>query len=354
MRYDFTEKLLKGVRRHLWLQGLIDRLGLGFLVVAGILGVAAILHNTFAAMQLAWWASLALVPIAAAVIATAVFRPSLEAAARAADRWLDTRDVLTAAWYLRSQTPRSASAATRVVLDQANQVAADPPRSLPRLRSSRHPLPMAMAVAVAATSLFFLSLEGAVPAGNSPDPSLDEPLTRNPAVEDDWLSAFEPGLTDAPPLAEGRQFTPKPPASSAGSSNGPPPRGSSAAEKGEQGDSDQSARSAALRATQGAGAGPVASGESPTKSVRNDRDGPAAPPDFRFVPVQRKPADEATATDRAVSVQLVPLAGGSPQPLAGVRDVPAARAGRQPFTTAGGPAHSALQARYLENMSQND
>jgi len=359
MRPDTTTTLLKTVRRRLWLLGLIDRLILGFVFASAVLGVAALLHTFLANIRLAWWAPLALLPIAAAAVAAAFSRPSLAASARAADRWLDTHDLLTTAWYLKSRPPDHDSAAARVVQAQADQLAAKQsaakaPRSLPRPGGTRRPLPVVVAVAVSATSLFLLSLDGVAPTGHLPNPTLGGPLNRNDVAMDDWASVLEPGARDEGALTEGRPATPQPADRPTGPASGAPPQGPPVAQADGRGDSGDSAVSAAARAAQGAGAGPVASAEPPARSGRQDSDGAAAPAEVRTVDVRRRPDGEGLAVDRAVSVELIPVSAARRQPAGNVRDAPAARVGRQPFSPGGGPAHSALQARYFEEARNSD
>ena len=355
MRNDTTGKLLNTVRRRLWLQGLIDGGWLSLMLMSGILGLAAILHTFHVTVTMTWWGIAALLPIAVATVAAVFNRPTLEASARAADRWLNTHDLLTAAWYIRSQTPRSTSTASRVVLDQADQVATDPSRSLPHLRKSRHPLPTAIAVAVTATSLFFLPLQGAATSGRSPAPVLDESRTRDQTAEDYWLSVLDPGLPDTSPVVEGAQSMREPTSSSIRSSNGPKHQASPAANEREQGEPGSNTRSSAPQAAQGAGAGRVASEEPPRPAPsREASDGTATLTGLELVAVQRKPAGEAVAIDRAVSVELIPFANGPGQPDTVAQGVPAARAAKEPFSPSVGPAYRALQARYFEETSHGN
>jgi len=355
MRYDTTGKLLNAARRHLWVQGLIDRGWLGLMLTSGILGLAAILHTFHMTVTMAWWGIAALLPFAAATIAAVFNRPSLEASARAADRWLNAQDLLTAAWYIRSQTPRSTSTASLVVLDQANQLAADQSRSLPHLRKSRRPLPTAIAVAVAATSLFLLSLQGAAPSGRIPAPVPVESQARDQTAEDYWLSALDPGLPDASPVVERTQSMRDPSSSSSGPSNDPTSQASPAAEEREQGEPGSNTRSNALQATKGAGAGRVASEESPRPATsREASDDTAALADLELVDLPRKPAGEAEVIDRAVSVELLPFESGSGQAVVVAAGAPAARAAKKWFSPSVGPAYKALQARYFEEISHGD
>jgi len=325
------------------------------MLTSGILGLAAVLHTFHMTLTVTWWGPAALLPVAVATVAAVFNRPSLEASARAADRWLNTHDLLTAAWYLRSQTPRSMSTAALVVLDQADQLAADPPRSLPQIRKSRHPLPTTIAVAVAATSLFFLALQGAAPSGRFPAPMLDESQARYQIAEDYWLPVVEPRLPDVSPVAKDTQSMREPSSNSLSSSSGPSRQATPAAEEREQAEPSSSKRSNALQATKGAGAGRVASEESPRPAPgRTPSDATVALTDLKLVSLQRKPAGEAVAIDRAVSVELVPFAGGPQQPDTEAQDVPAARAAKEPFSPSVGPAYRALQARYFEETSHVD
>jgi hypothetical protein len=357
MRNDTLGKLLNTVRRRLWLQSLIDRGWLGLMLASGILGLAAVLHTFHMSVTMTWWGIAALLPLAVATVAAVFNRPSLEASARAADRWLNTHDLLTAAWYIRSQTPRCTSTASLVVLNQADQVAVDTSRSLPHLRKSRHPLPtaIAVAVAVAATSLFFLSLQGAATSGRSPARVLDDSRTRDQTAEDYWLSALDSGLPDTSPVVEGTQSMREPSSSSIESSNRPKHQASPAAEEREQGEPGSNTRSKALQATQGAGAGRVASEEPPRPvTSREASDGTAARAALELVDLQRKPAGEAVAIDRAVSVELIPFASGPGQLDAAAQGVPAARAAKEPFSPSVGPAYRALQARYFEETAHGN
>ncbi len=325
------------------------------MLTAGMLGLAAVLHTFHMTVTMTWWGPAALLPLAVATVAAVFNRPSLEASARAADRWLNTHDLLTAAWYIRSQTPRCTSTASLVVLDQADQVAADTSRSLPHLRKSRHPLPTAIAVAVAAMSLFFLSLQGAVPSGRFPAPVPDESRAQDQTAEDYWLSVLDPGLPDTSPAVEGTQSMRDPSSSSIESMNGPTRQASPAAEEREQGEPGSSTRSNAQQATKGAGAGRDASEESPRPATsREASDGTAALAALELVDLQRKPAGEAVAIDRAVSVELIPFASEPGQADGLAQGVPAARAAKEPFSLSVGPAYRALQARYVEETSHGD
>jgi hypothetical protein len=354
MRYHATGKLLNTARRRLWLQGLIDRAWLGLLLASGILGVIAILHTLSTPITMNWWVPAALLPVALATIAAALNRPSLERSARAADRWLNTHDLLTAAWYLNSQTPRSDSKAALVVLDQADQVATNSVRSLPRLRKSRHPLPMAIAVATAATSLFFLSLQGAAQSDRIPVPKLDEPQARYDAAEDHWLPAFDPGTSNSDSISEDTQFMPEQSGNAFGPSTGSALQATTGAEEGTQGESGPDVRSKSLRPTNGAGAGRIASIAPPSESNREAPAGTVDLAGLELVDLQRKPAGEAVAVDRTVSVELSPFESNDNHPGAVAQDVPAAGVAKNPFTANFGPAYRALQARYFEETSHRD
>jgi hypothetical protein len=353
-RDDRTETLLNAVRRRLWLQGLIDRGWLGFMAASCLLALAAVLHTFHAPLTLSWWGPAVLLPLAVATLAAAFSRPSLAASARAADRWFDTHDLLTAAWHLRSQTPRPASAAALVVLDQASRVAADPPRSLPPLGISRHPLPTAFAVAVAATSLFFLSLQGAASSGMVPNPMPDETVARGPAAADPWLDGVETGLPAAVPAAEGSQAMRESPGSSPLSSNGPTSQTSPAPDVLDPDESGTGTRSDALQPAKGPGAGRVASDEVPSAPGRETSEGIVTLDGLELVAVQRRSAGEAVAIDRATGAELIPSGSGPVQPGALSRSVPAARAAKEPVSPGGGPAHRALQAHYFEETSHRD
>jgi hypothetical protein len=353
-RDDRTKKLLNRVRRRLWLQGLIDRGWLGFMAASCFLALVAVLHTFHAPLTLGWWGPAAALPLAVAAIATAFSRPSLAASARAGDRWLDTHDLLTAAWHLRSQTPRPASAAALVVLDQASRVAAHPPRNLPAPGLSRHPLPTALAVAVAATSLLFLSLQGATPTGVVPNPMPDESRARGPEAADPWLAGVETELSDAVAAAEGSQAMRESPGSSPLSSNGPSSRTSPSPDGLEPDESLTGTRSNALQPATGPGAGRVASNERPTAPGREISGDMVTLDGIELVAVQRKSAGEAVAIDRATGAELMPSGSGPGRPGAVSRSAPAARAAKEPFSPNGGPAHRALQAHYFEETSHRD
>jgi hypothetical protein len=352
MRYDTLRKLLNTVRRHLWLQDLVDRTWLGLILTSGTLGLAAILHTLHINMSMSWWGPMALLPVAVTTIIVAFNRPSLAVSARAADRWLNSHDLLTTAWHLRSQTARSESTAAPVVLVQADQLAADPPRSLPQLRSPRHPLPTAIAVAVAATSLFFLSLQGTAPSNRSPAPMHSVPQAQTHPAEDYWLSALETGLSATSPAVENTQSTQEPSSSSFVSSNEASLQASPDPEKSESVDPDPGIRSDAPQITKGTGAGQGASQEEPRPAPdRETSNGTVAFADLEFVTLQRKPADEAMAIDHAVSVELTSVQSDPGQPGAMAQDIPAARAAREHFSPSVGPAYKALQTRYFEETS---
>ena len=295
-----------------------------------------------------------LLPLAVAVVAAAFNRPSLEASALTADRWLGTHDLLTAAWDLRSQSPRPASTAALVVLDQANPVAADPSHSFPRLTRARHPLPRAIAVAVAASSLFFLSLQGAAPSGSLPDPMPDESRARDQAANDPWLTVLQTGRTDPAPIVDAGKSNSEPRDRSLVASNEPKAQAAPAARQGDQVESGSSTRSHALQAANGGGASPVASQEQGPAPSRNASEGIANLGDPEFVAVQRKPADKAVAIDRAAGEELIPFEGGPPEFAVPLQHVPAARAAEEPFSPSGGPAYKALQAHYFEEISHRD
>jgi hypothetical protein len=354
MQHDSTEKLLKTVRRRLWLANLIDRGWFGLMLTSCCLALAAVLHLLHVALPLNWWGPAVLLPLAVATVAAAFNRPSLAASARTTDRCLNTHDLLTAAWYLRSQTPRPASIAALVVLDQANQVAAAPPHRLPRLTRAGRPLPRAISVAVAATSLFFLSFQGAVPSSSLPSPVPDESRVQSQAVEDPWLTVLQTGRPDPAPNVDARQSNSKPQGSSIGASNEPKSQAAPAAKHGDQDESGSRARSHALQAAKEGGASRVASKEQGREPSRDASEGIANLGDLEFVALQRKPAGEAVAIDRAVGAELVPSEGGPPELTVTVERVPAARAAKEPFSTGGGPAYKAFQAQYFEEISHGD
>jgi hypothetical protein len=184
---------------------------------------------------------------------------------------------------------------------------------------------------------------------------LDESRVRDQTAEDYSLSVFDPGLPDASPVFEGAQSMREPSSKSIGSSNGSTRQASPAAEEREQGEPGSNTRSNALQATQGAGAGRVASKESPRPvTSREASDGTAALAGLELVAVQRKPAGEAVAIDRAVSVELIPFASGPGQLDAAAQGVPAARAAKEPFSPSVGPAYRALQARYFEETAHGN
>jgi hypothetical protein len=355
MRYSSTEKLLNSTRQRLWLRDLIDRVWVGLMLTSGILGMAAVLHTFHTIVTMSWWIPAALLPIAVATVAATFNRPSLEASARAADHWLNSNDLLTAAWFLRSQTPASTSTTALVVLNQADQLAADSPRSLPRLHKPRHPLPTTIAVAVAATSLFFLSLQGAAPSGSLTTSMHSEPRTEDRSAEDYWLSVPEPGLPGASPVVESTQTMRDSSDSSTKPSDGTTGPASPTAEQDEPGEPGSGTDSNALQAMTGAGAGQLASKEPSRPAPNHDAsDGTTSFTDLELVALQRKPADRAMAIDRTMSVQLIPFESGARHPVTAARDAPAARAGKEAFTPRVGPAYRALQVRYFKEISYGD
>jgi hypothetical protein len=354
MQDDSTEKLLKAVRRRLWLANLIDRGWFGLMLTSCCLAVAAVLHIFHAALPLNWWGPAVLLPLAVATVAAAFNRPSLAASARTADRWLNTHDLLTAAWHLRSQSPRPTSTAALVVLDQANRVAAGPSHSLPHLTRAWRPLPRAIVVAVAAGSVFFLSLPGVAPTGRLSDPMPDESRVVGQAAKDPWITVLQTGRPDPAPIVDARQSNSKPPDNSIGASNEPKAQPAPAAKHGDQDESGSRTRSHALQAAKGGGASPLASKEQGREPSRDASEGIANLGDLEFVALQRKPAGEAVAIDRAVGAELIPSEGGPPELAVTVERVPAARAAKEPFSTGGGPAYKALQAHYFEEISHGD
>ena len=352
MRYDTTRKLLNSVRRHLWLQDLADRTWLGLMLTSGILGLAAVLHTLHITMTVNWWGPAALLPVAVTIIVTAFNRPSLEVSARTADRWLHSHDLLTTAWHLRSQAARTTSTAVHVVLAQADQLAADPSQSLNHLRNPRHPLPTAIAITLAATSLFLLSLQGAAPSNRLPTPMPDESQAQDQPAEDYWLSALEPGLSATSPAIKSTQSTRDPSSSSFVSSNEAGRQTSSNPEKNESVDPDPDIRSNAPQITKGTGTGQGASQEKPRPaSGRETSNGTVNFAGLELITLQRKPADEAMAIDHAVSVELISEKTDPVQPGAMTQNIPAARAAREHFSPSVGPAYKALQTRYFEETS---
>lgn len=355
MQYDAVGKLLNTARRRLWLQDLIDRGWLSLMLMSGILGMAAILHTFFMPMTMTWWGPAVLFPLAVATLATIFNRPSLEATSKAVDRWLNSHDLLTAACYLRSQAPRSTSSTALVVLDQADRVAINTSGSLPHLRKTRHPLPTAMAIAVAATSLVFLSLQGAASSGRVSAPVLNDPVARVQKTEDHWLPVFEPGQTDASADGVGTHTKRDPASSSLGSSKDAQLQVSQGTEENEQDELDSNTRSNALQAAKGAGAGRVASKESPPVAVgRETAEGDIALTDLELVTLQRNPIDEAVAIDHSLSSELIPFESDHEQSATMAQNVSAARAAKEPFSLAVGPAYRSLQVRYFEETSPND
>lgn len=355
MQYDAIGKLLNTARRRLWLQGLIDRGWFSLMLMSGILGLAAILHTFIMPMTMTWWGPAALLPLAVATLAAVFNRPSLEEASRAVDRWLNSHDLLTAACYLRSQAPRSASSAALVVLDQADRVAINASRSLPHLHKTRHPLPFAMAIAVAATSLFFLSLQGAASPGRVSAYALNDSVTRVQKTEDHWLPVFEPDLTDASADDVDTHTKRDPASSSLVSSKDVPLQVSPGTEESEQDELDSNTRSNALQAAKGAGAGRVASKEPPPAAVgRETADGDIALTDLELVTLHRTPVGETAAIDHTLSSELIPFESDHEQSATMAQNVSAARAAKEPFSPAVGPAYRALQVRYFEETSPND
>lgn len=355
MRYGATEKLLKTARGRLWLQGLIDRGWLGLMLMSGILGLTAVLHTFFIPLTITWWGPAALLPVAIATMTALFNRPSLELSARVADRWLNTHDLLTAAWYLKSHPSSSMSGAAFVVLDQANKVAINTSRSLPRLRNTRYPLPTAGAIAIAAISLFFLSLQGAVSSSRPHHPVAGNSPALAETEEDKWLPVFEPGQADATTVKGNIRAKRKPASLSLVPSNEIPQNASPAREEREQTEPGSSTRSNILQAAKGAGAGRLASMEAPSPAPGGETsDGTATMTDIEFVSLQRKPDNEAVTMDHTKSVGLIPFEIGY-QPTAVIaQDVAPARATKVSFSPAVGPAYRALQARYFEETSHND
>ncbi len=354
MQHDSTEKLLKTVRRRLWLANLIDRGWFGLMLTSCCLAVAAVLHILHVSLPLNWWGPAVLLPLAVATVTAAFNRPSLAASVRTADRWLNTHDLLTAAWYLRSQSPRPTSTAALVVLDQANRVAADSSHNLPRLSRARRPLLRAIAVAVAAGSLFFLSLPGVAPSGRLPDSMPDESRVVGPVAKDPWITVLQKGGADPAPIVDARRSNSKPTEGFIGASNELKAQAAPGAKHGDQDESGSRTRSHALQAAKGGGASRAASKEQGREPSRDASEGIANLGDLEYVALQRKPAGEAVAIDRAVGAELIPSEGGPPELTVTVQHVPAARAAKEPFSTGGGPAYKALQAHYFEEISHGD
>jgi len=360
MQYDATEKLLNTARRRLWLHGLVDRGWFSLILTTGILGLAAVVHTFFVSLTTIWWVPMASLPVAVAITTTVFNRPSLETSARAVDRWLNTHDLLTAAWHLRSRVPRPAFTAAFVVLDQANQVATNASRNLPQLRkvwlrSPHHPLPTAMAIAVAAMSLFFLSLQGAASSGEVSGPVLNNSFTQDQNAEDHWLPVFEPGLTDTSANAVDTHTKRDPTSSSLVSSKDALPQVSPGTEESDQDEPGSNTRSNALQAAKGAGTGRVASKEPPPATVgRETADGDIALADLELITLQRTPVGETGAIDHTLSNELIPFESDHELSATMAQNVSAARAAKEPFSPAVGPAYRVLQARYFEETSPND
>jgi len=212
-----------------------------------------------------------------------------------------------------------------------------------------------MAVAVAATSLFFLSLQGAAPSGSLTTSIYGGPRTEDHLAEDYWLSVPESGLPGASPGVETSQAM----RGSSNSSIKPSGRttnpASPTAEQDKSGEPGSNTDSNALQAMTGTGAGQLASKEPPRSAPSHDTsDGTASFTDLELVALQRKPADRAVAIDRTVSVELIPLGSGARHPVTAARDAPAARAAKEAFTPRVGPAYRAFQVHYFKETSHGD
>jgi len=355
MQHDAIGKLLGSAQRHLWLQGLIDRGWVGLILMSGILVLAAIVHTIFIPLTVSLWGPAALFPLAAATLVAAFNRPSLEEASRSVDRWLDSQDLLTAACYLRSQNPGPASSAALVVLDQANRVATNVPRSLPHVREARNPLITTMAIAVAATSLFFLSLQGAAQSGRVAAPVFNDSFTRDQKEEVQWLPILEPDMTAASADIEGMQNGKDLISSNLVPSKNASLQVSRGTKESGQDELDSDTRANALRAPSGAGAGRVASNESPPDAVdRMVADEDSALADLELVTLKRTPTGEAVTIDLTLSNELIPFESDQEQYATMAQNVSAAKAAKEPFSRAVGPAYRTLQIRYFEETSPND
>ena len=223
------------------------------------------------------------------------------------------------------------------------------------LAKSPEPLPTAMAIAVAATSLFFLSLQGAAPSGRYSAPVFNESFTRDQKAEDHWLPVFEPDLTAASADVEGMHTRRDPTSSTLVPSKDAALQVSPGTEESEQDELDSNTRANALQAPNGAGVGRVASNESPPTEVdRKATDGDSALTDLELVTLQRTPTGEAVAIDHTLSSELIPFEGDHEQSAIMAQNISAARAAKEPFSPAVGPAFRTLQIRYFEETSPND
>lgn len=355
MRYDATEKLLNTARRHLWLQGLIDRGWLGFMWMSGVLALAAGLHSFTTAMTITWWGPVALLPLAVTTIVTIYNRPTLEASARAADRWLNAHDLMTAAWHLRSQTDWPTSTAALVVLDKAEQLATDPARSLSHFRNPRHPLPPTLAIATAATSLFFLSLQGSLTNDGLGSPVLEEAQILDQRDEDPWLPILDFELKEIATVVGDKQSTQEPISSSSGSLNEPASRTLPVTEERGQAEPGSVTQSNSRQTVNGNEVGLTASIQSPgSEPGPGVSKGIVSFKDLEFVALQRRPAAENVVIDRATSVELIPFVSDFEQVDTVTPGALAARVAHEPFSASVGPAYKALLARYFEEITHVD
>jgi hypothetical protein len=356
MPHQATRKILRKAQRRLWVQGLIDRGSLGLMLAACVLAICAGLHTLRGAVPMTWWASAALLAIAAPVIMAALDMPSPGPAAATVDRWLATRGLFSAVWFLNSQTT-APTTTSLVVREQAERVAAASVKHWPGLKNPFTPMRTAITVTVAAVSLFILSLQGAVRPFQSAVPAASGQLLRSEAQADSWVSALEDMAEAGNPVAGDRQ-TQRNASGDFTANSGSPRRGdapgANPAEPSESGSVGRSSERL-LVPGQGKDVGQTASMEPSRGSMAGEYgESDYVPGELKILNVPRKPAAQTTAVDRAQGTGLLPVQS-VPQGLQfQALRAAAARPVSEPFALALGPAQRALQIRYFNEAAHGD
>ena len=172
MNWRPVEKLLRAIRRRLWLQATLERLRLGVWAGSGILMLAAAMSLLGVGITPAM-AVLAALSVTLGVTLTVLLRrPSLEACALRADRTFQTRALMVTALELSISTRRPASPAAAVVRKRACTMAPQLARQLGFVWRAPRPGGFMLAVVpiFVATVLFAVSDGDPTTSGDADDP----------------------------------------------------------------------------------------------------------------------------------------------------------------------------------------
>jgi hypothetical protein len=344
--------LLKRIQRHHWLQRLAYRSWTAVVIATAMLIVLSALHTLLIPIPIFWWVTLALSPLAAAVLlGTFLDRPSLYMSATIADQWFQSKDLIASVWHLHSERTID-TPATRFVLSQFDRWLSEDRSKLPSLLPQNRQSSGAIALMLSASSCFLLSLGGAtatleIEHSQVGDVTTTEQKdtaqkTRDASLASEWRAILDQNLPEQH-ASRGDH-----------NSNHSGARSDNKESMQPKDDNiDTAITESAVNAGSGAGVGDSAGdspGDSPgfAQTPRKKTDSEA-----QIVNIRRTLSEQAVDQDRRRTVSVSTFDGEFINQET-LKSAPAARVTRIPFSADLTPAYRHLQARYMKENSHRD